>query len=77
MSWKPPHWLCAACFDDGRKSISFDKTVTEHKGGPPSLVLDCPRGGFRLDTGYRGGSVERKYAEDLERREPLDATREL
>lgn len=61
---EPPHWICTHCYEDGRRSILNDKTLYPTKG-PHQLVLECPRCKSQLVTGYSGGHVERKFAEDL------------
>jgi cell division protein FtsB len=61
---EPPHWICTNCYEDGRKSILNDRTMAPPKGAH-QLVLECPRCKSHVDTGYSGGSVERKFAEDM------------
>lgn len=61
---EPPHWICATCYEGGRKSILNDLTNTPAKG-PHTLVLHCPVCKSQIPSEWSGGSIERKYAEDM------------
>jgi len=52
------HWICAKCYDDGRRSI-----LQPNKDKNGFILLICPTCKSVIDTGYRGiGAPE--YAED-------------
>jgi hypothetical protein len=64
---EPPHYLCTHCYQDRRASILSDMTKYPTKGaqGHSVLLLKCDRCESELHSGWHGGRIERKYAEDL------------
>lgn len=62
---QPPHWICTACFEDSRRSILNDEESRSATGGPAKLFVGCPVCKVRIQSPWAGGSVERKYAEDM------------
>lgn len=61
---EPPHWICSHCYEAGMKSILNDLTLFPAKG-PHTLVLNCSVCKSQIPSGWSGGSIERKYAEDM------------
>jgi hypothetical protein len=61
---EPPHWICSHCYEAGKKSILNDLTLTPAKG-PHTLVLNCAVCKAQVPSGWSGGSIQRKYAEDI------------
>ena len=55
---EPPHYLCANCFDQGRKSI-----INNHQGVTGFTSWLCPTCKAQFSTGYKGG-VPAKFAPD-------------
>jgi hypothetical protein len=60
----PPHWICPNCYEEGRKSILTDLQLAPSKG-PHLLVLICSVCKSQIPSAYSGGSIQRKYAEDV------------
>jgi hypothetical protein len=63
---EPPHWICATCYEKGRRSILNDAMKYAPAGrGRSSVGLDCPVCSAHIGSAWSGGAIERKYAEDL------------
>lgn len=43
----PPHWICAKCYDDGRR------TILNPKKGSNNMLLHCPTCRTDMETEYR------------------------
>jgi len=61
---QPPHWICSVCYEEGKKSILNDHTESPARGRR-TLALRCPSCKSQIPTAFSGGSIERKYAEDV------------
>lgn len=55
---EPPHYLCANCFDQGKKSI-----MNNHQGATGFTNWLCPACKAQFPTGFRGSSTG-KFAPD-------------
>lgn len=63
---EPPHWICATCYENGRRSILNDGMKYAPAGrGRSAVGLDCPVCSAHIASDWSGGPIERKYAEDL------------
>lgn len=56
---EPPHWICTRCYEEGTKGFLGSKEERGH------LVLECTHCKNQLQTPWRGGSIEFKYAEEV------------
>src|SRR3972149_883370 len=48
-STEAPHWICAKCYDDGRRSI-----LNQSKAANGYILIVCPTCKAEIYTGYRG-----------------------
>jgi hypothetical protein len=63
---EPPHWICATCYENGRRSILNDGMKYAPAGrGRNAVSLVCPVCSAHIVSEWSGGPIERKYAEDI------------
>ena len=62
---EPPHWICANCYEDGRKSILNDLLKIPKDAGRRHVGIDCPVCKSHRPSESSGGAIQRKYAEDM------------
>ena len=67
---EPSHWLCATCFEQGRKSFMQNKgngvgnrTVAE-RGLDQTFACDCCKSSFKVAWNVTPASIAKKRAED-------------
>jgi len=63
---QPAHWICATCYENGRKAILNDFVEAPAKGRH-SVGLGCPVCKAHIPSPWAGGQLERKYAEEVVR----------
>ena len=63
---EPPHYLCTACFDNGKRSrLQCREGFPRKDGGYAHTAFICGACKAEAATPFNGGLVAPKYAEDV------------
>lgn len=58
---EPPHWICTHCYENRAKGFLNGKEEAR------SLIMVCAKCKNQVKTPWSGGSVELKYAEEIDK----------